>query len=301
MTVHDASKALVNAVKTIYDDRESAAISDWVMEYLTGWKRLERIINKKEELSATHVQQLEQITGQLLSHRPIQYVLNEAWFHGMKLYVDENVLIPRPETEELVEWAISLVDSLHPPERTRSVRAGMTVDSKKLRVLDVGTGSGCIPVALKKERPALEVYACDISEGALAVAKRNAAQQAVDIEFKQLDFLNEAERFALPLFDLIISNPPYISTEEKSTIDRHVIEYEPHLALFVPADDSLVFYRHLAEFGKTHLQDHGCMMMEIHYAKAKPVQSIFEQFGYVSALKQDMQGNDRMLRVSKAI
>ena len=299
MTVHDASKALVDALNKIYDDRESVAIADWVMEFITGWKKLERIVNKKVELSAPQVEQLEQITSQLLAHRPVQYILHEAWFHGMKMYVDENVLIPRPETEELVEWALAIVDRLHPPERAGSVRAGLTVDGGPLKVLDVGTGSGCIPIALKKERASLEVYACDISDGALAVARRNASQQEVKIEFKQLDFLNEESRSTLPLFDLIISNPPYISTLEKSTIDKHVIEYEPHLALFVPEDDSLIFYRHLADFAKTHLKEGGNMLMEIHYEKGIDVKRVFDESGFASELKKDMNGNDRMVRAWK--
>jgi len=288
MTVHDASKALLDAINKIYDDRESAAISDWVMEYITGWKRLERVVNKKEMLSASQVQQLEQITSQLLAHRPVQYILHEAWFHGIKMYVDENVLIPRPETEELVEWAIGVVDGWQ-----------KTIDRKKLRVLDVGTGSGCIPIALKKERPALEVYACDISDGALTVARKNATLQNVEIEFKRLDFLNEESRSALPFFDVIISNPPYISTIEKSSIDKHVIEYEPHLALFVPENDSLIFYRHLADFAKTHLAEGGNMLMEIHYEKGIDVKRVLNERGFASEIKKDMNGNDRMVRAWK--
>lgn len=288
MTVHDASKALLDAINKIYDDRESAAISDWVMEYITGWKRLERIVNKKEMLSASQVQQLEQITSQLLAHRPVQYILHEAWFHGIKMYVDENVLIPRPETEELVEWAIGVVDGWQ-----------KTIDRKKLRVLDVGTGSGCIPIALKKERPALEVYACDISDGALTVARKNATLQKVEIEFMRLDFLNEESRSALPFFDVIISNPPYISTIEKSSIDKHVIEYEPHLALFVPENDSLIFYRHLADFAKTHLAEEGNMLMEIHYEKGIDVKRVLNERGFASEIKKDMNGNDRMVRAWK--
>ena len=288
MTVHDASKALLDAINKIYDDRESAAISDWVIEYITGWKRLERVVNKKEMLSASQVQQLEQITSQLLAHRPVQYILHEAWFHGIKMYVDENVLIPRPETEELVEWAIGVVDGWQ-----------KTIDRKKLRVLDVGTGSGCIPIALKKERPALEVYACDISDGALTVARKNATLQKVEIEFKRLDFLNEESRSALPFFDVIISNPPYISTIEKSSIDKHVIEYEPHLALFVPENDSLIFYRHLADFAKTHLAEEGNMLMEIHYEKGIDVKRVLNERGFASEIKKDMNGNDRMVRAWK--
>jgi release factor glutamine methyltransferase len=213
-------------------------------------------------------------------------VLNESWFRGMKLYVDEHVLIPRPETEELVDWALEEVE-----------RKQMTDDRSRLRVLDVGTGSGCIPIAIKKERPGWEVYACDISEGALVVAKRNAAEHKASIELSKLDFLDKDERSALPTFDLILSNPPYIAEEEKSTIDKHVIEYEPHLALFVPEDDSLIFYRALADFGKSHLIKGGYMLMEIHFEKAEVARKLFTQHGYETELKKDMHGNNRMIKV----
>ena len=243
MTINQASKELEKELLSIYDDRESAAITDWVMEYLTGWKRLERIINKNEVMSDHTIEQLKEITLQLKAHKPVQYILHQAWFHKMRLYVDEHVLIPRPETEELLQWAIAEADNLQ-----------RKVGGRRLRALDVGTGSGCIAIALKKDRPELEVHACDISKGALEVAKRNALLEDTKIEFHELDFLNERDKAKLPLFDLIISNPPYIAEEDKSSIDKHVVEYEPHLALFVPQEDSLIFYKHLGEFGKAHLQ-----------------------------------------------
>jgi release factor glutamine methyltransferase len=286
MTLREATKYLVDHLSRIYDDRESSAITDWVLEFLTGWKKAERIINKGTVLSTTTTERLDQITKQLVAHKPVQYVLNEAWFHGMKLYVDENVLIPRPETEELVEWTLKEVDS-----------GQMTGDRRELRVLDVGTGSGCIPIAIKQERPEWEVYACDISLGALGVAKKNAADQNVEIEFLKLNFLNETERSLLPRFDLIVSNPPYISVEEKATIDKHVVEYEPHLALFVPEDDSLIFYDQLADFGKSHLLPDGFMVMEMHYAKAGSLKNLFGMEGYESEVRKDMHGNERMIKV----
>ncbi len=284
--MHEASKDLLDKLSSIYDERESSAIVDWVMEHLTGWRKVDRIINKTKDLSASTNEKLAEIAAQLLSHKPVQYIINEAWFYGMKLHVDENVLIPRPETEELVEWAMIEVDRLR-----------MTVDGRNLRMLDVGTGSGCIAIAIKKERPALRVDACDVSAGALAVAKRNAENQKVNIEFRQLDFLNEEETLELPKFDLIVSNPPYISTQEESVIDKHVIEYEPHLALFVPEQDPLIFYKQLSQFGKMHLNADGCMMMEIHFEKGKKVKELFEQNGYGVEVRKDLQQKDRLVRV----
>ena len=133
----------------------------------------------------------------------------------------------------------------------------------------------------------------------VTVARKNATLQKVEIEFMRLDFLNEESRSALPFFDVIISNPPYISTIEKSSIDKHVIEYEPHLALFVPENDSLIFYRHLADFAKTHLAEGGNMLMEIHYEKGIDVKRVLNERGFASEIKKDMNGNDRMVRAWK--
>ena len=275
-------------LSAIYDEREAVAITDWVFEYLTGWRKLDRIIHKDSELSNEKSDQLGDITTQLLAHKPVQYVLHEAWFDGMKLFVDENVLIPRPETEELVGWSLQEVDRLQ-----------LTVDRKEMQVLDVGTGSGCIPIAIKKRRPSWSVYACDVSEGALQVAKRNAAGQGVQIEFRQLNFLRENERSSLPGFDIIISNPPYIAVAEKASIDKHVIEYEPHVALFVPDEDALIFYKQLADFGHSHLASNGIILMEMQYTQAEPLKNLFSLLGYESEVRKDMQGNDRMIKVWK--
>jgi release factor glutamine methyltransferase len=285
MTIQQGTKALMKELSAIYDEREAAAITDWVFEYLTGWRKLDRVMHKDVELAKEKQHRLGNITTELIAHKPVQYVLNEAWFYGMKLYVDENVLIPRPETEELVAWAIDEVDSTQ-----------VTVNGGKIQVLDIGTGSGCIPIALKKSRPAWEVYGCDISEGALTVANRNSAEQKTDIKLKHLNFLDDSERASLPTFDLIISNPPYIAVAEKSSIDKHVIEFEPHQALFVPDEDALVFYRSIADFGKSHLRSSGLMMMEMHYAQAKALKQLFNDSGYNAEIRRDMHGNDRMIK-----
>ena len=278
MTIHEAQQQLLFQLYHIYDDREAQSIADWVMEHFTGWQKIDRVLNKKVILSKPKLDELEQITQQLLAHKPVHYVLHQAWFQGMKLYVDENVLIPRPETEELVEWAVEEAPK-----------------NKQIKILDVGTGSGCIPIALKKKLPEAEIFGCDISDGALQVAFRNAQEQNTPINLLQVDFLSQEERNALPVFDIIVSNPPYISVNEKSEIDKHVVEYEPHTALFVPDDDSLVFYEHLAEFGRTHLAENGFMMMEIHYLKGDAVKNLFESKGYVVEVRKDMQGKDRFV------
>jgi release factor glutamine methyltransferase len=282
MTIHEAQQQLLFQLFHIYDDREAQSIADWVMEHITGWQKIDRVLNKKVKLSLPQQEELEQITGQLLAHKPVHYVLHQAWFQGMKLYVDENVLIPRPETEELVEWA---ADELR-----------QKPGDKAISMLDVGTGSGCIPIALKKKFSQASVVACDISEGALRVAARNATEQGTAIEFLQLDFLDRQQRDQLPVFGIIVSNPPYIAVQEKAEIDKHVVEYEPHTALFVPDEDPLVFYEHLADFGRRHLDKDGCMMMEVHYLKGQAVKQLFEKQGYAVEMRKDMNGNDRMIK-----
>jgi release factor glutamine methyltransferase len=319
MTIHEAQQQLLFQLYHIYDDREAASITDWVMEHITGWKKIDRVLNKKVVLSQPKLDELADITQQLLAHKPVHYILQHAWFYGMKLFVNEHVLIPRPETEELVEWALDCARSLDSARSLDFARGGSLETARdgsaerlklgtgsssleggrRFSVLDVGTGSGCIPIALKKKMPSADVYACDISEGALEVAKRNAREQEVEIHFVQLDFLQEAQRNVLPSFDMIVSNPPYISEQEKTVIDKHVVEYEPHTALFVPESDPLVFYKHLAQFGQTHLQPHGLMLMEIHYLQGEAVRKLFEEKGYEVELKKDMQGNDRMIKVVK--
>ena len=253
------------------------------MENITGWKKIDRVTNKAVPLSAAQEKLLRQYTVELQTHKPVQYVLQEAWFYKMKLYVDENVLIPRPETEELVQWLIAEAGSRK---------------SEAERILDIGTGSGCIALALKKNLPAAEVYACDISEGALVVAKRNASDQQLKLQFLLLNILLKEERKQLPEFDILISNPPYIPLHNKATMSNNVINHEPHLALFVENDDPLIFYRAIADFSLSHLKKDGSIYLEIHEDLANEVIQLYNEKGYSKIeLKKDLQDKDRMLRI----
>ena len=284
MTIHEASQQLIFQLFHLYDEREAKNIADWVMENITGWKKIDRVSNKSVPLSATQQTQLQQYTNELLTHTPVQYVLHEAWFYKMKLYVDENVLIPRPETEELVEWIINEVKSKN---------------SKVKTVLDIGTGSGCIPLALKKNRPSYEIHSCDISEAALTVARRNAAGQQLAIHFHRCNILSETERESLPQFDTIVSNPPYIPQKDKASMAQNVLNHEPHIALFVPDDNPLIFYSAIADFASTHLKKDGTIYLEIHEDLGLAVINLFKEKGYRQIeLKKDLQGKDRMVRIT---
>ncbi len=280
MTVQEATYYLLNKLLSIYDEGEAAGIADWVLEYLTGKSKLERSPGNQIILTTEQKEKLETIINRLLTHEPVQYVLNESWFGGLKFYVDKNVLIPRPETEELVEWIIS--------------NCRFPVD--KLKILDIGTGSGCIPISLKRRLKKAEVWSCDVSAGALAVAKRNAATLGTDVNFIQLDFLKEEQRSHLPSFDIIVSNPPYVPEKDKGTMNPNVLQYEPSTALFVPDNNSLIFYKAIADFGKQHLKKNGSIYCEIHENLGDAVVKLFNDSGYTTELKKDMQQKDRMVR-----
>jgi release factor glutamine methyltransferase len=217
---------------------------------------------------------------------PLQYVLQEAWFYGMQLYVDERVLIPRPETEELVDWVIKDSGNWEPGTGNGGL-------------LDIGTGSGCIALAIKKNLSAIEVHGCDISEAALQVAKKNAADQRSTIHFYQADILSVTARRQLPLFDIIVSNPPYIPQNDKEDMSLNVLQYEPHLALFTEDGDPLLFYRAIAGFAKDHLNKNGIIYLEIHAEMGSNIIDLYQHEGFTRIeLKKDMQGRDRMVKVS---
>jgi release factor glutamine methyltransferase len=286
MTIHEASQQLRFQLFHLYDEREAGNITDLVMENITGWKKIDRVVNKKVWLSDRQERLLDEYTKALLNNTPLQYVLHEAWFYNMPLYVDENVLIPRPETEELVDWMI---------KDTRNWELGI-----KNWVLDIGTGSGCIPLAIKKSLPSIEVHSCDVSEGALKVAKKNAADQNLRIHFHLLDILSGTDRNQLPMFDIIISNPPYIPQKDKDNMAANVLQYEPHLALFVENNDPLLFYKAITDFSITHLNKNGSIYLEIHEEMAEAVIQLYNQKGFSHIeVRKDLQGRDRMVKVEK--
>jgi len=280
MTIQEATYFLLNKLRTIYRDGESDEITDRVMEKLTGSMKTERMLYKHENITAAEEIQLNLYTERLINHEPVQYVLNESWFYGLKFYVDNNVLIPRPETEELVDWIIR----------------NLKFPFSELKILDIGTGSGCIAISLKRKLRKAEVWACDISEEALNVAKQNATVLQAEINFRKLDFLNEEQRNSLPSFDIIISNPPYVPQKDKTTMDKNVLNFEPHTALFVPDNDALVFYSAIADFAKTHLNENGTVYCEIHEGLGKETSDLFTQNGFTTEVKKDMQGKDRMVK-----
>jgi release factor glutamine methyltransferase len=215
----------------------------------------------------------------------------------LKLFVDRNVLIPRPETEELVDWVISDVKQKGLDVFNKNATAADK--TSLLKILDVGTGSGCIALALKSAMPLAEVWGCDSSDEALNVARRNGSALNIRVDFQGVDFLDPAQQRLLPSVDVIVSNPPYIPLRDKHTIQPNVMDYEPHQALFVPDEDALVFYRALADFAMNRLHAGGNIYMEIHETLGNDVAELFKEQGYTNVeLRKDMQGKDRMVKVS---
>lgn len=280
MTVQSSYQQLCKQLSTIYNEREATNIADMVIEKITGKTKLQRIIFKEENLSQNQTEQLKNYSQQLLQNKPVQYVLAEAWFAGIKFFVDENVLIPRPETEELVELVL---------KETKNYA------NKNLCVLDIGTGSGCIAIALKNKNNFLNITAIDVSKNALNVAQKNTADLHAEINFLQINFLNEDTWKALPQFDFIVSNPPYILQSEQKQMDKNVTQHEPHLALFVPDDDALLFYKKIALFGKRHLKNNGKIFVEINETLGNETKNLFNKNRYAATLHKDLQGKDRML------
>jgi release factor glutamine methyltransferase len=286
MTFEAAEQSLTTAIHGLYDNREAATIAGMVMESITGRSKMDRWLQKNETVSDNHLARLEHYTNELLTGKPVQYVLGQAWFAGMCLQVNEHTLIPRPETEELVNlcasWA-TINKTHHAP----------------LKILEVGTGSGCIAIALQKKRPSAQITAVDISNEATKVATANALANNTAITFITLDFLDETCWHELGKYDIIISNPPYIADIEKESMAKHVLNFEPHTALFVANNNPLIFYSALANFGNKYLNKGGALFVEINQALGLQTEDVFVQNNYTTLLKKDFFDNDRMIVATK--
>ena len=279
MIIKELYRSYLLQLQGIYNLSEATTITDRVFEKTASLKRSDIIKDPGRQLPHSLIKKLNDALVQLLEHKPLQYVLGEAWFYHLKLKVNEHVLIPRPETEELVELIINNYKSV-------------ITDPA---ILDIGTGSGCIAIAIKKNLPAAKLTAVEMSEAALQIAMENATYHNTAVNFLQMDFLEETKWPGLPLFDSIISNPPYIPLSNKRKLDKNVLAYEPHTALFVPDDRPFIFYEKIAAFGKTHLQPNGRVYVEIHEDHAEEVQTIFNIDYSQVVIKKDLFGKERMV------
>jgi len=271
----------IQQLQKIYSTHEASNITAMCFEKVMSITKSDVIKNPEFNLSESHHQILETYLSELLLNKPVQYVLGEAWFNTLKFKVDESVLIPRPETEELVNEVLQFIKTTH-----------------LQKVIDIGTGSGCIPITIKKELPETLVTAIDVDEKAIAIATENALTHQTSIDFIQSDFLDTTNWNAIEIFDVIISNPPYIPIAEKKRMDKNVIDFEPHLALFVPDEQPLLFYEAIATFSKTHLTENGKIFLEVHENVAKEVAALFSNNQFHAEIKKDIFGKERMVMAS---
>jgi release factor glutamine methyltransferase len=284
MLIKEAYQAIQHHLQSLYGARESSQIAEMVMESITGYSRTQRLIHHDASFTDNQEILFDQYLSELQNGRPVQYVLGGSWFQNMFFKVNESVLIPRPETEELVELI------LHEIKQTVS-----TLD-QSCKLIDIGTGSGCIAISIKKAVPFCEVWAIDKSSHALNVAKENAEALVADIIFRQTDILSESKNDSLPAFNFIVSNPPYILPKEANELSSNVIEHEPKEALFVTNNDPLEFYKAIIDFSAHHLLRGGLVFFETHEKYAHDVKNLLESndFEHVKLIK-DLQGKDRIV------
>ena len=273
---------LQTALSATYEGHELTTIIRTICCDMLGISSTSYYLKEEVTLTTEQETQLQGIIDRLLQGEPLQYIEGRAPFCGMEFAVNPSVLIPRPETAELVDWIASDHATQQP------------------RILDLGTGSGCIVIALSKRLPQAKVEACDISTEALTVAKENARTNEAPVSFFAHNMLN----LGTPLphtYDILVSNPPYIRQSEAADMSAQVTEWEPPTALFVPDDDALRFYRAIAELGQTEaLRPGGHIYVEINQALGKEVMTLFEAYGYQDVeLRKDIYGNERMIRVRK--
>ena len=278
-SVADAITIVKDNLKGVIGNDEARQFAWLIFDYLRKYSQSDLLFKGDELLSDEEISFINNAVNKLKQSEPIQYVLGQVEFMGLVFKVDKRVLIPRPETEELVEWILSEI-----PE-------------SNINILDIGTGSGAIPVSIKKHRPEINIHAWDISNDALVVAKDNAMLNSVDINFKCVDILKPEEHTC---FDIIISNPPYVTESEKALMLNNVLDFEPHTALFVPNNDPLLFYKAIAAFSKKSLKQGGMLFFEINEAFGKETVELLELYGFSQIiLKKDISGKDRMVKAVK--
>lgn len=277
----------------LYEADEVKAMFSLVAKELLNFSNTDLILHKIQMVSAEHLVQFEEILKRLASGEPIQYILEVTQFYGLPFKVNSSVLIPRPETEELVEWVLSF---LKPITVHYNAVATLNKQQRPINILDMGTGSGCIAISLKKNLSNATVNAIDISENAIAIAKENAILNNVEVKFNVADILSPRLSFQQERFDVIVSNPPYVKEDEKTEMHQNVLANEPHTALFVPNANPLLFYKAIADYALMTLVPDGLLFFEINSYLGKETVQLLEEIGFCGVtLRQDMQGKDRMV------
>lgn len=278
-TIQIIRENIKKELKGHYPDREIDAICDILFVTRLHLKKHEVGLIRNEILNQTDQEWFDRVLRKLIAGYPVQYITGQTEFDGLVLDVTPDVLIPRPETEELVRWIIE--DIIHP----------------RPQIIDIGTGSGCIALSLKKHIPGSSITAMDVDGSALVLASKNAARLELDLQFFLHDILNEDSPKGLPLADIIVSNPPYIPVSEKENMPIHIIDHEPQVALFVPDEDPLLFYLSIASFAHQQLEEGGQLYLEIHEKYGMKVIDLLKAEGFYGLeLRQDINGKDRMIK-----
>lgn len=280
MRIKQYRTQFIKELSPFYDAYEAESFFYLILEDKHKLRQIDLALNHELTFSDSDFVVWDSLLAQLKKEVPIQYLLGKTNFYGLDFEVNENVLIPRPETEELVEWIIN--------ENSKAEK------SKTIKILDIGTGSGCIAISLAKNIPNARVYAMDVSKKAIETAKRNAINNKTDVTFILQDVLNAEELKCN--FDIIVSNPPYVRNLEKEEIKKNVLDYEPHLALFVEDNDALIFYRKIAELAQNNLLEDGQLYFEINQYLGDEMKDLLEKMNFKSIeLRKDIYDNDRMI------
>ena len=302
MRIKEYRSHFIQELLPIYDEGEVESFFYLILENKHQLKRIDLALQNDLFFLENEIQNWNIIVEQLKQEIPIQYILGETNFYGLNFEVNENVLIPRPETEELVDW---IIESQKLEVQSRSLGKKLGVAGENLKVLDIGTGSGCIAISLAKNLQNFQVFAIDISEKAIVTAERNADKNNVSIHFIKTDILklnnlDELQTSSFPVttkYDIIVSNPPYVRNLEKAEIKKNVLDNEPHLALFVDDNDALIFYKKIAELALKNLSKKGKLYFEINQYLGKETVELLTKMNFKNIeLRKDIYGNDRMIR-----
>ena len=286
-TVKDIVKTIRKELSALYSSHEAFQMAWLIFEHLYGWSKTELLLNDNTKLTDSDYLFVQKALERLKKREPIQYILGKTEFYGLPIRVNPSVLIPRPETEELVEWTI---------------QSAWESGSMAPAILDIGTGSGCIAIALAKALPNASVFAWDVSEEALKTASDNAQINGVKVNFEQKNILSPALLNIEHKWDIIVSNPPYVRESEKKLIQPHVLDYEPHLALFVEDSDPLIFYRAITLFAQKKLTQQGNLFFEINSAFGEEVKNLLTEYGFDKIeLRHDLSGKCRMVKARKPL
>ncbi|MGB0391260.1 MAG: peptide chain release factor N(5)-glutamine methyltransferase [Salibacteraceae bacterium] len=278
-TIGGVKQYIAQKLKDLYSESEIAVIQQQLIQKNYGLTAAQQFLEQEKRISESEILKTVFAIREMEKGKPLQYVLGDAEFYGFTFLVNENVLIPRPETEELCSW---IIDS---------------VQNKAASILDIGTGSGCIPITLKLELPEADITGCDVSSKAMDIAIENAGLNQASVNWLELDILSEDDPFNENEFDIIVSNPPYVLEKDKSKMETNVLDFEPHIALFVKDNDPLLFYRVIAEKAKQWLKPEGNLFFEIHESLGKQTLKLLTELGYVNLeLRKDLSGRDRMIK-----